>query len=60
MYEAVAPACLELAAQVKPRVAAAAAAAAARAKRAWQTVEAAVLAWEAAVARAMGKDESPR
>ena len=60
VYEAVAPACLELAAQVKPRVAAAAAAAAARAKQAWQTVEAAVLAWEAAIARAMGKDESPR
>ena len=60
VYEAVAPACLEIAAQVKPRVAAAAAAAAARAKRAWQTVEAAVLAWEAAIARAMGKDESPR
>ena len=60
VYEAVAPACLEIAAQVKPRVAAAAAAAAARAKQAWQTVEAAILAWEAAVARALGKDESPR
>ena len=60
MYEAVAPACLEIAAQVKPRVAAAAAAAAARAKQAWQTVEAAILAWESAVARALGKDESPR
>ena len=60
VYEAVAPACLEIAAQVKPRVAAAAAAAAARAKQAWQTVEAAILAWESAVARALGKDESPR
>ena len=60
VYEAVAPACLEIAAQVKPRVAAAAAAAAARVKQAWQTVEAAILAWEAAVARALGKDESPR
>ena len=60
VYEAVAPACLEIAAQVKPRVAAAAAAAAARAKQAWQTVEAAIVAWEAAVARALGKDESPR
>ena len=60
MYEAVAPACLEIAAQVKPRVAAAAAAAAARAKQAWRTVEAAILAWESAVARALGKDESPR
>ena len=60
VYEAVAPACLESAAQVKPRVAAAAAAAAARAKQAWQTVEAAILAWESAVARALGKDESPR
>ena len=59
VYEAVAPACLEIAAQVKPRVAAAAAAAA-RAKQAWQTVEAAILAWESAVARALGKDESPR
>ena len=57
VYEAVAPACLEIAAQVKPRVAAAAAA---RAKQAWQTVEAAILAWESAVARALGKDESPR
>ena len=57
VYEAVAPACLEIAAQVKPRVAAAAAAAAARAKQAWQTVEAAILAWEAAVARALGKGE---
>ena len=60
VYEAVAPACLEIAAQVKPRVSAAAAAAAARAKQAWQTVEAAIVAWEAAVARALGKDESPR
>jgi hypothetical protein len=60
VYEAVAPACLEIAAQVKPRVAAAAAAAAARAKQAWRTVEAAILAWESAVARALGKDESPR
>jgi len=60
VYEAVAPACLEIAAQVKPRVAAAAAAAAARVKQAWQTVEAAIVAWEAAVARALGKDESPR
>ena len=59
VYEAVAPACLEIAAQVKPRVSAAAAAAA-RAKQAWQTVEAAIVAWEAAVARALGKDESPR
>jgi len=60
VYEAVAPACLEIASQVKPRVAAAAAAAAARVKQAWQTVEAAIVAWEAAVARALGKDESPR
>ena len=60
VYEAVAPACLEIAAQVKPRVAAAAAAAAARVKQAWQTVEAAIVEWEAAVARALGKDESPR
>ena len=59
VYEAVAPACLEIAAQVKPRVAAAAAAAA-RAKQAWRTVEAAILAWESAVARALGEDESPR
>ena len=60
VYAAVAPACLEIAAQVKPRVAAAAAAAAARVKQAWRTVEAAIVALEAAVARALGKDESPR
>ena len=57
VYAAVAPACLELAEQVRPRVESLAKAAAARAKHAWLRVEAAVLAWEAAVARALGKGE---
>ena len=57
VYAAVAPACLELAEQVRPRVEALAKAAAARAKHAWRKVERAVLAWEAAVARALGKGE---
>lgn len=55
VYAAVAPACLELAEKVRPRVESLAKAAAARAKHAWLRVEAAVLAWEAAVARALGK-----
>ena len=58
VYAAVAPACLDIAEQVRPKVESLAKAAAARAKHAWRKVERAVLAWEAAVARALGKGES--
>ena len=57
VYAAVAPACLDIAEQVRPKVESLAKAAAARAKHAWRKVERAVLAWEAAVARALGKGE---
>ena len=55
IYEAVAPACLDIAEQVRPKVETLAKAFSARAKHAWRKVERAVLAWEAAVARALGK-----
>lgn len=55
--EAVAPACLALANELEPRVAAAAKAAAARAEAARRALRIAAAALEAAVARALGKDE---
>jgi hypothetical protein len=58
VYAAVAPACLDIAEQVRPKVESLAKAFSARAKHAWRKVERAVLAWEAAVARALGKGES--
>jgi hypothetical protein len=58
VYAAVAPACLDIAEQVRPKVETLAKAFSARAKHAWRKVERAVLAWEAAVARALGKGES--
>jgi hypothetical protein len=57
VYAAVAPACLDIAEQVRPKVESLAKAFSARAKHAWRKVERAVLAWEAAVARALGKGE---